>query len=71
MTLIRRMRALDVLRYSRETYNPAAASLLAAIPFGHEVWEYSDMRGPLDGDGGLAIVTKDGRVIHRLAVWFS
>jgi hypothetical protein len=38
---------------------------------GYELWEYSDMRGPLDGDGGFALVNKQGVVVYRFPVWFS
>ena len=79
MELVRRLTLKDIIQYEKELHSmlgvkapkfPKLAVLIALFPFGYQIWEYSDNRGPLDGDGGIAVV-KDGKVIYKHAVWMS
>ena len=79
MELVRRLSLKDILSYEKEVHTvvgaaapkfPKLAVLMSLFPFGYELYEYSDVRGPLDGDGGIAVV-KDGKVIYKHVVWMS
>jgi hypothetical protein len=74
--LIRKMRYRDLKAYRDElrrhgAFMPMFWPLVLAGAIRNEVWEYSDIRGPLDGDGGFAVVSPQGHVVQKFVVWMS
>jgi hypothetical protein len=74
--LIRKMSYRDLKAHRDELRRHGSAMpmfwpLVLARATGNQVWEYSDVRGPLDGDGGFAVLSPEGKVIRKIVVWMS
>jgi hypothetical protein len=74
--LIRKVRYRDLKAHREElrrhgAFMPEFWPLVLAGALGNQVWEYSDVRGPLDGDGGFVVLNAHGDVISKYRVWMS